>query len=366
LRSIHCFFVLVFCLTFFCFPVQAAEAELYGQLDTESLWDALPEETISILLDSNMQPDSMQDASVPTWLSALSGAVSDELYAPFKTGARLIALILLARIIRDFGNGSLNHAVQVSAVFAAAVLLVKPISALIEQTEQMIGILSAVLTASIPVYAGILVLSGHAVTGSTYGALTLSWGSGIAAVSRQLLLPLTRIYFVFSIVTSVSDIGLKQIADALYRSVKWLLILGITIFTGILSLQTLLSAQTDLAAAKAAKMVASGAVPIVGGAFSDALSILGTSVGLVKSGVGAFGLLASLTIFLPICFRAGAWIFIQTAAAFAADLLEMPCLSDLLTGCVSVLKMLVAVLCSVGLISLVAAAVLLCVRSAYG
>lgn len=363
-------------LRFFCFlglclillsvPVRAADADLHAQLDTDSIWAVLPEETRELLSASDMHPENMENASVPAFITSLADKISEELYAPIKIGLHLVSLVILGRIICEFGSDALHHVVQLCTAFCATTLLIQPISMLIKQTEQLVGTLTAVLTASIPIYTGILVMSGNAMTGSTYGALTLSWGSSVSAIARQLLLPVTRIYFVFSITAAISDFGLKRITDALYRSVKWILILAVTVFTGILSLQTLLSAQSDAATTKAIKLVASGAVPIVGSAFSDAFSVIRASVGVVKSGIGAFGLLASLAIFLPVCLKASGWILTGITAAFVADLLEMDRFSDLMTGCVSVLKMLMAVLCSVGFISLVAAAVLLCVRSAYG
>ena len=112
-------------------------------------------------------------------------------------------------------------------------------------------------------------------------------------------------------------------------------------------------------------MIATSAIPIVGGAFGDALSAIASSVSLVKSGVGAFGLLASLAVFLPLCLKAAVWLTVCLLASLTAELFELSGLAAFLDGCMTALKLLLAVVFSVGAVSVVSAAVVLCVRGAY-
>ena len=90
-----------------------------------------------------------------------------------------------------------------------------------------------------------------------------------------------------------------HLISSLYGFAKWLLVLSVTLFSGLLSVQTMLGAQVDAASSKAVKLLASSAIPIVGGAFGDAVAAIQNSVQIVKSGAGAFGILAALCIFAP-------------------------------------------------------------------
>ena len=105
--------------------------------------------------------------------------------------------------------------------------------------------------------------------------------------------------------------------------------------------------------------------PIVGGAFGDAFSVLGASIGMIKSGVGAFGILASLAIFLPLCLQAAVWLGVCFLSSLAAELFSLSKLAAFLDGCATALKLLLAVIFSIGAVSVVSAAVVLCVRGAY-
>lgn len=119
-------------------------------------------------------------------------------------------------------------------------------------------------------------------------------------------------------------------------------------------------------AAKRRKMLVSGAIPIVGSAFSDAFSVIVSGAWrLLKNGVGAFGLLASLAIFLPLCIKAAAWLLICFCAGLAAEVLGLKPLASFLNGCAAALRLLIAAVCSVGTVAVVSAAVVLCVRGAY-
>ena len=135
--------------------------------------------------------------------------------------------------------------------------------------------------------------------------------------------------------------------------------------TGVLSVQTIVANSAEMAGGKAAKMLVSGAIPIVGSAFSDAFSVIVSGAALVKNGVGAFGLLASLAIFLPLCIKAAAWLLICFCAGLAAEVLGLKPLASFLNGCAAALRLLIAAVCSVGAVAVVSAAVVLCVRGAY-
>ena len=162
-------------------------------------------------------------------------------------------------------------------------------------------------------------------------------------------------FLAFSVASAVTSFDLKRLTDALYKAIKWALVLAVTVYTGVLSVQTIVANSAEMA----------GAIPIVGSAFSDAFSVIVSGAALVKNGVGAFGLLASLAIFLPLCIKAAAWLLICFCAGLTAEVLGLKPLASFLNGCAAALRLLIAAVCSVGAVAVVSAAVVLCVRGAY-
>ena len=176
------------------------------------------------------------------------------------------------------------------------------------------------------------------------------------------MLPLLRVFLALSLACSVSSAKLGKLPSSLYAAAKWTLAASVTLYSGLLSIQTALNAQVDAASGKTAKLLASSAIPIVGGALGDAVGAIQSSLLLVKSGVGAFGILAALCLFAPAMIQAGMWIAVCALGQIAGDLLEVPKLSGLLGALGSAAKMALAVLCSIFCVTLVTAAVVLFVK----
>ena len=347
-------------------PVLAAPADIYERVDADALLRALPEETAKYLRSAGISPDMEAVSGLEALFRGLAEDLQAELTGPQKTLWALLAAVLLTRLLLSLAPQALNDAAGLCGTLCTAVLLFPPILELFRQTADTTQVLGGFLAAAVPVYTGLILLSGAAAAGSTYGALTLAAANGITALSGQVFLPLLRVFLALTTVSAATAHSLERFTDKLYRCLKWVLTLAVSLFAGILSLQTLLSAQADKVTGKAVRMVASSAIPIVGGAFGDALSVLSAGVGTVKSGTGAFGILAALMILLPLGVKICIWIFTCEAVGLAAELLSLRGVGTLVNGCSTVLKMLLALLFSAGMAAVITAAVLLCVRGAYG
>lgn len=267
--------------------------------------------------------------------------------------------------MQEFAAKELSYAVSVCEALCAAVTLLSPMASLLEQAARVTDAAAVFLLAAVPVYAGLLFTAGNTVTAPTYGALSLAAANAVSVLSSAVLIPVLRVFLAFSVASAVTSFDLKRLTDALYKVIKWALVLAVTVYTGVLSVQTIVANSAEMAGGKAAKMLVSGAIPIVGSAFSDAFSVIVSGAALVKNGVGAFGLLASLAIFLPLCIKAAAWLLICFCAGLAAEVLGLKPLASFLNGCAAALRLLIAAVCSVGAVAVVSAAVVLCVRGAY-
>ena len=325
-RILRVFLALTVFILLLSLPVRADEAELYQNSGADTLMEALPEEAQSLL--QNVGADPMEtpapDAAAKLF-SALSEGFRAEWTAPARALLTLLASCVLCRLVQEFAAKELSYAVSVCGALCAAVTLLSPMASLLEQAARVTDAAAVFLLAAVPVYVGLLFTAGNTVT----------------------------------------SFDLKRLTDALYKVIKWALVLAVTVYTGVLSVQTIVANSAEMAGGKAAKMLVSGAIPIVGSAFSDAFSVIVSGAALVKNGVGAFGLLASLAIFLPLCIKAAAWLLICFCAGLAAEVLGLKPLASFLNGCAAALRLLIAAVCSVGAVAVVSAAVVLCVRGAY-
>ncbi len=351
-------------------PVHAAEPfdlpdRLYEESGAESLLQNLPEEVRSIFRAQGIAPDQMGSTDGMGIFHVLSEATQTEIQAPLRTLFLLFGLIVLSAAVAEYAPDSLRFAVCICGSAAAAGIFLPHLASLLKEVETVLKAGGAFLTASIPVYASLLSFSGSAAAGSTYGALTLTAANALSVLSTGMFLPLIRLFAGLAALSPVVSFDLGKLMNGLHKAAKWILVLAVTVFSGVLSMQTLITSETDVLTGKAAKLVASSTVPIVGSAMGDAIEAIAGSVSLVKSGAGAFGILASLVIFLPICAKAAVWLGVCLAGSFAAEVFSETRLSSFLDGCAASLRLLLAVVCSVGAVLVVSAAVVLCVRGAY-
>ena len=110
-----------------------------------------------------------------------------------------------------------------------------------------------------------------------------------------------------------------------------------------------LSASADTVSARAAKLLASNVIPIVGSSVGDTLRTLSSAVGYIKNVCGIGGIIFILLLVLPIIIRLLLirWAFILAVAV--ADVLGCSAQSRLLSELGSVYGVLIAVIsmCSV-------------------
>lgn len=120
-------------------------------------------------------------------------------------------------------------------------------------------------------------------------------------VMEHFLLPLLFLMAVLAIIGNISE---NYKLSGFYHLVRDIIMISLTlmltIFTGILGLETLAAGAIDGLAMKTVKVAAGSFVPVVGRYVADAMdTILGASL-LIKNSIGIFGLIAiAVIIVLP-------------------------------------------------------------------
>lgn len=341
--------------------VQASElSEIYEKSGAGELYDSLDQGTQDLLSQAGVE-DGMWGASEGEDLfQVISQMLREKLTAPLKGVAALLAVVILCRLAGCFEEGS--GAALLAGTLACASVLTAPLLELIRAAEEVIDSACVFLGASVPVYSALLVASGNTAVSGSYSFLTLAASGLITGVSKALLMPLLHAFLMLSLASSLCGMKFDRLLTSLYSFSKWMLVFAVTLFSGILSVQTVLNAQVDAASGKTVKLIASSAIPIVGGAFGDAVGAIQSSLQIVKSGVGAFGVLAALCIFVPTILQAVLWMGVCLLGQTAAELFDTPKLSALFGACSSVAKLVLAVLVSVCAAVVVSTALVLFVK----
>ena len=156
---------------------------------------------------------------------------------------------------------------------------------------------------------------------------------------------------------------LSGITESIKKAVTFLLSFSATLFVSFLGLKAGLANSADTLAAKGMKLVISSAVPVVGGALSEAYSGLMSSVLLIKSTIGVFGICTIALITLPSCIQLLFWIFALRLSSGIAAMFEQNSVAGLLKAISGSLVLLNVIIVFVAVLFVVSISLILIMKA---
>ena len=329
-----------------------SQLEAYG---TVELFDDLPQETRALFeelgieeIDFNTLFQTSPRALVEMFLNLLQGKLNN----PLKTALQILGVLILLAVAESFIEEKSSQANKGMALLSAlflSIVLVPQVMDCLSHTCAAISLSSNFMLAFIPVYAAIVAASGNPALALSSQTLLFGFAQAIAQFSSVFLKPSIGILLALSMV----------IKKAVTITLGFLS----TVFVGLLSIKGLLAGAADSAVAKGAKFLIGSFVPVVGGAVSDALGSIVSSLSLVRGATGAFGILAVLLIALPVFAELLLWLMTLNLCAVGADLFGQGKAATLLRSVASALVILGAILLFNAVLLIISTALMLSVKA---
>lgn len=332
--------------------------EMYAQQAQSSGAAALTErlpQNVQTLLDSLnvdlLDPDSYTNLGMQDVAQMLTDLLYTQSAGPKQTVGMLIALILFCALFSSFdgavGSLTLRRTYQGVAVLAAGTAVLVPLFSLFSRVWETVQQVTVFLTAYVPVYGAILLTGGKGASAVSYQTTLLTAVQLLVWLVRGVVFPVLLVSLALGCTGSVSDgFCLDRLSGVFHRAILWMLGLFSTLFSGLLSLQQMVASAGDTLSGRVVKFSLSSFVPVVGGVLSEAYNTVVGCSGLLRSTVGAFGLLSVVLVVLPpllscVCWDVGLHLAGGTAALFGLGSLDTLCRTA--AGAVRVLIALLAV-----------------------
>ena len=351
-------FVLMVFLWLFAMPVSAKETdelyrEQYRNSGMEDLEEALPDSAREYFRQNEIDPSGAD------WINAFSSEnvfthiflfLSQGMGKPIKTGAGILAIVLIAAALNGFEQ---KNAAGISSSYACALatafLVSVPVFSLITSAIDALKGISVFLLSFLPVFAAVTSVSGAPATAVSMSALLLTAAEGVSMLSSFVIAPFMGSYLAISISGSVSPLIKKSgIAETIKKVSFWIIGLFSAVFTAILGIQTAVNGAADSVGMKTAKFIVGSAVPVAGTALSEALSTVTASMGLLRSSVGIYGVVVCFLTFLPLILEILLWRLTVCLSSAAAELFSLPAVSGILKAIDAVLSVLAGMLLLTG------------------
>ncbi len=296
-------------LAAFTVSAQESPTEIADELgiDVGGVSDNLTSEAKEILEENGLTVDNTNAVSEITpkkiW-GYIWGEFKKSLTRPLKALASLLAVILVAALIegmRDsIPNKGLSKIFGVICVLISVGIISEAVLGSIERAAEALDSGGTFMIGYVPVFAGITASSGSVTSAAAYNMLVLLAAQTAVQLSGEVIVPALSVCMAMGIVEAINpDFRLSGITEAVKKAVSFALGFVMTIFIGLLSLQSIVGASADTLGVKAAKFVVSNFIPVVGGAVSDAYATVKNSLGLLRGGVGFIGIAAIFVMILP-------------------------------------------------------------------
>ena len=328
-------------------PAAELEEYLAGE-DMAEVNDAIPPDAAELMENEGITSFS-QLISMPAeelW-SLFIGMVKEQVKSPLRVLLSLAGAVLLGALVKGIGSslgGGVHQVFGVIMTVFVISLIIRPVMDCILSLQTVFADFSLFLAVYIPVFAGIMTTAGQPMTGALYNVMLFGACQGVSSLLQAAFVPVISCYLSLAIVTEVvPQMGLRDIVSGFKKLITWGLGLTMTIFVGLLSLQSAIAGGGDNVAVKTTKFMLSSLIPGVGGSLSELFMAAQGCVQLVKSTVGAAGIAIAVLTFLPVLLRIALWQAVTAAGSIMGEMLGADAIARLLKSVGSALSVMLAI-----------------------
>lgn len=363
--------ILLLSALIFILSPQSVNAETYDDIKSfskaDSLMEILPDDTKNSLKEIGIYDTDYTDINNITFndiINEIMAISARQSSTPLKILASVIAVMLLYSILYSIKTSakttSMKNVLSVCITLCITCIIVIPICSVIDSAISVIESSANFLIAYIPVMLLIIASSGHPVSGASYYSMMILAGQGVAQISSNIISPFLKIFLGISVTSAISpNVNLSGIVAFVSRVSKWLLGFVMTLFTALLTFKQLITTSMDNVSTRAVRFTLTSLVPVVGSALSDAYKTVQSSVGLLKSGVGVFVIIAVAIVFLPALIQCLFWMMSLGLCKATGEILNLkePCM--LLSAINTVVTTIFAILLCIMSIFIISTALVL-------
>lgn len=341
MRKVKIFAVCVLIILSFSVNAYAAgESEYYnGQIESsgaEDILSGLDSETKERLGELGIEDvnfSSLFDVSFSKIFSFVKKAAEGKLESPLKSLMKLLSVIILIAVCESFmpDDDKMKNVINMAAVLFSVTVIISPLYDAMESAVSSVGVCADFMKSLIPVLVGIVSASGNPSLAVSFQSCAFAAAEVISALGKNYVVPIVGAVTALDLTGSLMpSMKLSGITELVKKTVIQTLSFTATLYVSFLGIKGALANAADTVASKGIKLVISSAVPIVGGAVSEAYSGIIGSLVLVKSTVGIFGIIVIAVITVPSMLQLLFWIFALKLGAAAGEVFSLGGVSSLL------------------------------------
>ncbi|MCD7731202.1 MAG: stage III sporulation protein AE [Oscillospiraceae bacterium] len=345
----------------------SAAEELGVNLD--GIGDSLSSDVSEILEENDITADNIEGISSVS-VGDVLGYVVDELISrakyPLKIFIMLVCVIILGAAVEGMGSSisdkSLGRVYGIVGVLIAVGIISEPVTECIGTASETLSSGGSFMITYIPIFSGITASSGAVTSAVAYNAMLLVASEAAVQISANYIMPITSLCMALGVIEAINpSVNITCITVFVTKAVKFVLGFIMTVFIGLLSIQSIIGASADTIGVKAAKYLVSNCVPVIGGAVADAYTTLKSSLGILRGGVGFFGIAAIFLTVVPPLASISLMKLIFATAEMLGEMFDLGGIKTLMKNASSVMSILLSLIVCFSVMLIISTAVIMMV-----
>lgn len=314
--------------------------------DMQTVWDEVDDQTKEYLEDLGIDEVSFDDLFNLSPTRVLEFLIDISLKSGIKIFENIVVIIAVLMIV-SIATAFLKESDQIEnvlnfvAVLTILSVIIVPISRMVTDVATGIKTSTVFVNSYLPVMTAIIIASKNPGLAITYNSFSLFLSSLITTVADKFFMPCISAILSFNILSSFSFENYRErIVSGFRRAIVVLLALFSTIYTGLLTTQSLLATSSDSIALRGIKFISGTFVPIVGAGVGDALSSVFSSFIIMKNTLGVFIIIVIILINLPVMIELLIWYFALQLCSVISSMLNVKNITDILDSISSMISLM--------------------------
>lgn len=372
MKKIASIVLVIMALLFFPFKAYAQEETVLTDelgIDTGMIYDNLTPEAKDFIDEKNLSvenTEAMTEITPQEVLVYIWDTFKDKLTKPLKILASLLSVMLISVIVNStedsLSSKSMSGMFGVISVLISVGIISDSVSECINTASEALTSGSRFMVGYVPVFAGITASSGSVTSAAAYNMLVIMISQGATQIFAGIIVPVLSVCMAMGIIEAINpEFRLSGITEGVKKGVTFVIGFIMTIFIGLMSLQSIVGASADTLGVKAAKYMVSNWVPFVGGAIADTYTTVKHSLGLLRGGAGFLGIAVIFIMIVPPLVEIIAMRLIFSAADIISDLFGIPQMKILLKNTGWILSITLSILMCFAVMLIISTTILMLV-----
>jgi len=286
------------------------EVEIKNQL--ESLYNYINNMKLDVEILNELDPvqyiksyieNGEGNLSFKTILNSIINFLFKEVKTSLTLCISIIAIAIICSLIKNlqaaFSNDSISNIAFFACYCILIILLTKSFMVSINIAIDLINKLSDFMVAILPVLVMMISTIGGFAQAATLDPIVLATTIIIPRIYKTIIIPLILVSFVLQFINNIStEYKISNLCKLTKQITVWFQGIILVTYIGFLTVRGITSSTIDAVTLKTTKFAVDNFIPIVGKAFSDAISSVAGYALIIKNAVSAFGLLIIVLMML--------------------------------------------------------------------